>query len=169
MLAGVQMRNNAPAVAVHLESVVSKPCEMAVDTVRCLVCMPDEMLRNAVARAAAEAGWSVVQAEDPAQAWSAIAQTAFHFVVIDLQQETSASVAGARELCEQLAMHSQRLLMVCGHEADPLQEVWARQLGAWLYVPGLSSDVSPDDLQGICVQAREAIERWQAEPVIGGD
>lgn len=168
MLAEMQMREGAPAVAVHLGGVVSQPREVALDSFRCLLCVADDAVREALAAAAEQAGWHVVQAENPDQAWSALSQAAFHLTVVDLQQRTPASIGEARELCEQLAVHAKRLLMVCGHEADPLQEVWARQLGTWLYVPGLSSDVSSDDLQGICCEARAVVERWHPELVAGG-
>ena len=43
---------------------------------------------------------------------------------------------GFQTLVRQLADQRQVLLVVCGHEQDGTEEVWARQLGVWFYLPG---------------------------------
>lgn len=45
------------------------------------------------------------------------------------------------------------LLAVCGHEGDPQEETWARQLGVWLYLPGVSID-HVDEISVMCEQAQ---------------
>ncbi len=160
MLAELQVREGFPLVAVHPGSAVERPRELAVETIRCLICSSDPLLRDSLGQGAEQAGWSIVSTEDPEQAWSALGQAAFHLAVVDLQGDGGAMRAKLKDLVEELAAHPRRLLMVCGHEADPMQEVWARQLGVWLYVPGLSNDVSAEDVQGVCMQAREVIVRW---------
>ena len=50
------------------------------------------------------------------------------------------------------------LCCFAAHEHDPQQEVWARQIGVWLYVPGLAErDV--DGLGLLCGEARFIVER----------
>ena len=44
------------------------------------------------------------------------------------------------------------LLVICGHEGEVEEEIWARQLGVWLYVPGLSN-APAEDLSLLCQQA----------------
>jgi hypothetical protein len=52
---------------------------------------------------------------------------------VDLEGEQG---AGFQALVRQLADQRQVLLVVCGHEQDGTEEVWARQLGVWFYLPG---------------------------------
>ena len=43
------------------------------------------------------------------------------------------------------------LLVICGSEDNVDEELWARQLGAWLYLPGVCDG---DSLTSLCVEAR---------------
>ena len=53
---------------------------------------------------------------------------------------------------EQAAILKQGLLTVLGDPSDFADEIWARQLGAWLYLPGIPGE---DAMEQICVQARD--------------
>jgi hypothetical protein len=53
------------------------------------------------------------------------------------------------------------LLVVCGSEDSVDEEMWARQLGAWVYLPGVSG---ADALMSLFAEARRVGERrgaWQ--------
>ena len=54
---------------------------------------------------------------------------------------------------ETLAAMPGMLLAICGHEADPQEEIWARQLGVWLYLPGLSTQ-HVGEISVLCEQAQ---------------
>jgi hypothetical protein len=54
---------------------------------------------------------------------------------VDLEGEQG---AGFQSLVRQLADQRQVLLVVCGSGRDGNEEVWARQLGVWFYLPGVS-------------------------------
>ena len=65
-----------------------------------------------------------------------------------------------RPVVEQLTARSGLLLIVCGNEGHVEEEVWVRQLGAWLYLPGVP-DV--DSFTALCGEARHIAERlWKA-------
>jgi hypothetical protein len=53
------------------------------------------------------------------------------------------------------------LLVICGRDGDAMQEIWAHQLGAWLYLPGV--DIS-GDLAMLCSQARMVVEKLNLHP-----
>lgn len=165
MLTEPELRSGGPLLAVLPEREVVHPRDLGVDTLRCLVLSSDFGRRELLARAAAQAGWHVAEVEDADQAWKALGGAAFHLAVIDLQGNCPWRHQEARGLCEQLATHHQRLLWVCGDAADPLEEIWARRLGTWMYVPGLSDEVPSEELGAVYDQAREVLGRWHPKLV----
>jgi hypothetical protein len=57
---------------------------------------------------------------------------------------------------EQLASQSGVLLIVCGNEGSVEEELWVRQRGAWLYLPGV---VEASNLALLCGEAKQIVER----------
>ncbi|MEI6239781.1 MAG: hypothetical protein WCR51_05300 [Planctomycetia bacterium] len=82
-----------------------------------------------------------------AAAWRA-AGADHHLVFIDVARPLDGQVDEARAIAETLAMRQGVLLAVCGRpfrSADvPVggddEECWARQMGAFVYLPGVGSD-----------------------------
>ena len=50
----------------------------------------------------------------------------------------------------------QRLLIVCGTEGNPLEEIWAWQLGVWLYLAGVDLNC---DVESLCSEARQVTNK----------
>jgi hypothetical protein len=67
--------------------------------------------------------------------------------VVDL---ASAVLGETTPLLEQLAMTSGLLLVVCGQDGDAQEEVFVRQVGAWLYLPG---GIQAEQLTVLCSEA----------------
>ena len=64
-------------------------------------------------------------------------------------------------IAEEFAARPGTLLVVCGSEDSVEEELWARQLGAWVYLPGVSSG---DALVSLFAEARRVADRrgaWQ--------
>ena len=59
----------------------------------------------------------------------------------------------ARLLCEAIAGLRHVLLVACGNAGDAAEEIWARQLGVWLYLPDVAWEET-GDLAFLCEQAR---------------
>ena len=59
-------------------------------------------------------------------------------------------------LVEQLASRSGPLLAVCGKPDDLQGEVWSRQLGVWMYLPGIDTD---SDIALLCGEARNILKK----------
>ncbi len=133
--------------------------ERSTDSVQCLVVAADDARRDNLAFAAREGGWSATLCGDAA---TAVSQARLKFVqmaIVDLTGPVANDAASCRFLVEQLACISRMLLLVCGNIDDPREEVWARHLGVWMYLPGA---IDGTELVGLCVAARETVERLAA-------
>jgi len=79
---------------------------------------------------------------------------------VDLEGEQG---AGFQTLVRQLADQRQVLLVVCGHDEDGTEEVWARQLGVWFYLPGICElntiGLLCRDARSIVSQRMKAVEQ----------
>ena len=66
---------------------------------------------------------------------------------------------------QKLAPTSGLLLIVCGNEGSIDEEIQVRQLGAWLYLPGVSDG---DSVSLLCSEARHITERMKPTLKPGG-
>jgi hypothetical protein len=59
------------------------------------------------------------------------------FAIVDVRHPLDGDHDGVRKLAERLAGRPATLLVICGdtHDSDSV-EIWARQLGAFVYLPG---------------------------------
>jgi hypothetical protein len=110
--------------------------------------------REWLSRAATTAGWDTVVCADEHNATAALRRTRFRLAWVDLDHPGPAS-SGFRDLCQTLAGTPGLLLAICGHVRDPQEEIWARQLGVWLYLPGISQ-TQIDEIRAVCEQAQLA-------------
>jgi CheY-like chemotaxis protein len=125
-----------------------------LQTFQCLVASANQARREMLSKSATAAGWESLVCSDPLQAWAAMHRETFQMSVVDLQGQAPA--VDFRELCEQLASQRNMLLMICGNEGEATEEIWARQLGTWLYLPGVSIE---SDLESLCLEGRSIAER----------
>jgi hypothetical protein len=116
----------------------------------CLVVSGDASRRSAICDAAQDAGWESVVCEDGEQAAQAARRTRFQMAWVDMEEH--GTTEPLRDLCQSIAALPGVLLVICGHAHDPQEEIWARELGVWLYLPGVSL-VPGIELQMLCEQA----------------
>lgn len=77
--------------------------------------------------------------------------------LIDLQSAALAQVGQLRSLVEKLAVgRNSPLLAVCGKPDDMTGEVWSRQLGVWMYLPGVDGH---SDIALLCGEARTILQK----------
>jgi DNA-binding NtrC family response regulator len=105
---------------------------------------------------AREAGWEVTVCGNANTASNAAARFRHSLVIVDLAGTEPGSASNLRGLKEQLSSDAQRLLVVCGAEGNPLEEIWARQLGVWLYLAGVNPTC---DVTSLCLEAKQAAEK----------
>ena len=144
-----------PVPATNAATARVKRSERRLQTFQCLVASANLARREMLSKSVTAAGWESLVCSDPMQAWTALHREAFQMSVVDLQGQGSAEFG---ELCEQLASQRNMLLMICGNEGVAAEEIWARQLGTWLYLPGVSID---SDLQSLCLEGRSIAERLE--------
>lgn len=125
----------------------------ATRPLQCLVVAAEPVRGALLTSAARDAGWDTTFSDDDASARRHAERTLFRLAIVDLQHAKSNGDTKAetfQPLVEHLSRSGNLLLAVCGREGDAGLEIWARQLGAWLFLPGLPDATS---LVEICTEA----------------
>ncbi len=130
-----------------------KPPAKQLSVFQCLIVSADPERRAMFERAAADGGWKTFVCADAGTALTHINRSFVDLGVVDLEGQVADTF---RPVVEQLTARSGLLLIVCGHEGDIDEEVWVRQLGAWLYLPGV---VESSNFALLCGEARQISER----------
>lgn len=130
----------------------------AASVFQCLIVSADPARREMFARAAAEGGWKTALCGDAASALAHINRSFMQLAIVDLEGPQAATL---RPVIERLAggsglLAGGLLLIVCGNEGQIEEEVWVRQSGAWLYLPGVAET---NNFALLCGEARQIAER----------
>ena len=123
----------------------------ATDVLNCLVVAAETDRRVNLGFAAREGGWQVMLCADSATAIKQASHALTQLAIVDLTGATENQLAAFRFMVEHLACGSRMLLLICGKLDDPKEEIWARHLGVWMYLPGA---IDGADLVGLCSAAR---------------
>ena len=117
----------------------------------CLVVTGDSTRRRRFEAATRLAGWlECAVPETSAELHRAIDRD-FRLVIVDVVRPLGERVNDTLEIAEEMASRQGTLIVICGSEDNVDEELWARQLGAWLYLPGMCDG---DSLTSLCVEAR---------------
>jgi ActR/RegA family two-component response regulator len=127
-------------------------------TLECLIVSTDINRRELLSQAATDNGWSAIVCADSGAACRLADRIAFKLAIIDMERSSPADLGGLLELSAELGRADGPLLVLCGAEGDVQQEIWARQLGAWLYLSGLA-EAEADALAVLCGEARFVVEK----------
>ena len=117
----------------------------------CLVVTGDSSRRRRIEAAAELAGWLECAAPETSGELRQAVNRDFQLVIIDVASPLGDRVNDTLEIAEEMVARPGTLLVVCGSEDNVDEELWARQLGAWLYLPGVCDG---DSLTSLCVEAR---------------
>jgi len=123
------------------------------DALPCLVLAADEDRCVTLCEAARAGGWTPISRGDVPSALAAYKRVLLSLVVVDLHDMHGTSRGGFRQLLEWFAARRAPLIVICGNEENLEEEIWARQLGPWLYLTGA---ISPSELS---VHLREAHQK----------
>jgi DNA-binding NtrC family response regulator len=137
----------------------AKRAAKAMSTFQCLVVSADKARGQMLQQAAAEGGWMTCVCVDATTALAHVSRSFVHLALVDLEGR---KLQEFRPVLEQLASQSGVLLIVCGNEGSVEEELWVRQRGAWLYLPGV---VEASNLALLCGEARQIVERLARTPV----
>jgi hypothetical protein len=122
----------------------------------CLVVSPDPLKQLMFGQAAKRAGWKLVVCADEAAAMEQVAAGTVGLALVDTAAPDAETAGDRRLLVERLASHKNLLTVVCGRSSDAQEEIWAREFGAWMYLPGVAPE---SDLDPILCGAKEVAEK----------
>lgn len=147
-------RNILPAVRAQGRALERKPGEYLL--FHCLIVSGDPERQEMLSRAAAESGWETILCSDAASAVSEQRRKFVQLAIVDLEGDSCGEFG---ELLERFSSANGLLTVVCGTEGDMEEEIWIRQVGAWLYLPGVNEST---DVSLLCVEAKHIVERMHA-------
>ena len=128
------------------------PLRTSIGIADCLVVSPDALRCNCLSEVAEDAGWQVARAEQIDAALALTERIKFRLAIVDLAPCRKPNEERFRDLARRLAGDERSLLSVIGREGDPAQEIFARSIASWLYLPDIGN---PTELSSIFRQARE--------------
>lgn len=155
------------AVGITSDEVRSLASEPAVRSgripglLKCLVVSGDDRLRHRLDTMADLSGWSACETPADSADLRSVVDGDFHLVIADIANPLGDRVSDTVEIAEEFAGRPNTLVVVCGSGESVDEELWARQLGAWVYLPGVSGG---DALMSLFAEARRVVERrgvWQ--------
>lgn len=123
---------------------------------KCLVVSGDRALRTRLEAVSELAGWSECDAPVEGIELGSVIEGEYQLVVVDIAHPLGERVNDSVEIAEEFAGRPGTLLAICGSDDNVDEELWARQLGAWVYLPGVSSG---DALVSLVTEARRLAER----------
>ena len=125
----------------------------------CLVVSVSPRRAQLLVRAAHEEQWATIVCKTADDALRQSVRQRVDLALVDLQSAPPPEERLLRVLVEQLAARHGPLLAVCGKPDDTMGEVWSRQLGVWMYLPGVNSQ---SDIALLCGEARNILEKLGA-------
>jgi DNA-binding response OmpR family regulator len=126
----------------------------------CLIVSPRAQQRELLSRAATNSGWASIVCGDAGTARDLAQRIVVKLAFIDLERAPLDDLTDLQDLVADLSRMGCPLLVVCGADGDTQQEIWARQLGAWLYLPGMAGVEAMTEL---CAEARSVVERSKSK------
>jgi hypothetical protein len=127
----------------------------------CLVVTASVQRSHLWVRAAHQEHWATIVCRTADEAARQAVRNRVQLALVDLQSAPPAQERAFRELVEQLAARDGPLVAVCGNPNDSLGEVWSRQLGVWMYLPGIDGQ---SDIALLCGEARGIVEKLNGRP-----
>lgn len=121
---------------------------------RCLILSWSDQRAKRFQSAAEKEAWEAVVCSGAGKFLKCIFQHKVPLTLVDLPQVELDGYAELQNATAKVCDVSDSMLIICGEEENEDEEVWARQLGVWAYVPGVAR---PADLDWVFVEARKAL------------
>jgi len=130
------------------------------DLLHCLVLSWSDQRAELLQSVAEDETWQAKVGTDVQEFLRSVFQMEVPLTIIDLPPRGAASYAKLREMATQTCGINRSLMVVFGAEGDQEEELWVRQLGAWAYLPGTTSDLT--GLRLVFAEARKALAKQSA-------
>lgn len=147
-----------PATLVSPDARAPAQCPGPVALQTCLVVSTSAQRAQLWVRAAHEEHWATIVCTTADDANRQAVRHRIDLALIDLQAATAEQEFRFRSLVQQLAARKGPLLAVCGKPDDTTGEVWSRQLGVWMYLPGVDGQ---SDIALLCGEARNILKKLE--------
>ena len=134
--------------------VVARPAPPQL--LRCMVVSLSVDRRRLIRTAAEAQAWDAIVCRDAGEFLRAAFKRSVPLIVVDLPDASSLAYGEIKGVVEQAKEITSSLMLVVGTGTDELEEVWARQLGAWAY---LCEANSLRGFEFLLREARQAVER----------
>ena len=116
--------NSASTTVGRVEGDASRRRKAETTVFHCLVSSASQTRRNLISQAATSAGWETLVCASPEIALREFQRNRYHFAMVDLDDRGETPIE-ARELVQALTQDASQILVgVCGHEANPEEEIW---------------------------------------------
>jgi len=150
------LQTSSPAILVspNARAPANRRAPVALHT--CVVVSTSARRAQLWVRAAHEEHWAMIVCTTPDDAIRQSVRQRVDLALIDLQSAAPAEEARLRNLVQQLAVRDGPLLAVCGKPDGTTGEVWSRQLGVWMYLPGVDGQ---SDIALLCGEARNILKK----------
>lgn len=126
----------------------------------CLVVTGNAALRSRMQLVADMTDWTVCDTPAEPREIRAAADREYDLVVVDIAHPCGDRVSDTVALAEEFARRPGTLLVVCSGGESVDDELWARQLGVWAYLPDVSRG---DALVSLFREAGRSSARWSAQ------
>ena len=121
----------------------------------CLIVSSRPAYQRSLAETASQWGWETLVCATAEEAHRCLDHLFPQLAFVDLVGSEDQAL---RAVAEHAAAERRVLLVVCGHEEKLDEELWARQLGAWFYLPGPRESAT---IGLLCRDARTIVEKAQ--------
>lgn len=158
-MSDLQLSMSATMVSPEARAPVHRRAPTAVHL--CLIVSTSPRRAQTWVRAAHEEQWATIVCNTADDAIRQAVRQRIELALVDLQSAPPPQERVLRKLVEQLAARRTPLLAVCGKPDDTLGEVWSRQLGVWMYLPGVDSQ---SDIALLCGEARSILKKLENQP-----
>ena len=124
--------------------------------IKCLVVSGDGGLRGRLEAVSDLSGCATCEAPADVAELSSAVDGDYQLVIVDIARPLGDRVNDTVEVAEEFAGRAGTLLVVCGSEDSVDEELWARQMGAWAFLPSVTCG---DALVALFADARQFAER----------
>ncbi|MDC0935441.1 hypothetical protein OAS39_04070 [Pirellulales bacterium] len=130
--------------------------QIASACMQCLVVAPTDDRRQMIRDAAQTQAWDVTVCSNSTEFLRCVFRQKVALIVIDLPRDESGEYRQMRNAAEDAVRLSDALLLVSGAGASADEEIWARSLGVWSYLPHADCE---HGFQHVLSAAQDAIGR----------
>ena len=145
-----------PAVATRVLRASPRRQRTNAGLLQCLVVSPTDERRQMIRSAAEAQSWDAIVCSDAGEFMRCVFRHRVPLIVVDLQCAESGNYEELRRAAEDANGRCDGLLLISGGGQAVDEEVWARSLGAWSYLPHADNTCG---FEHVLKEAQEAIAR----------